>query len=31
VCLREERALLHDDVDVDHLTRVSPLLVVEQD
>jgi hypothetical protein len=30
VCLREERALLHDDVDFDHLALVSPLRVVKQ-
>jgi predicted nucleic acid-binding protein len=30
VCLREEHALLHDDVDFDHLALVSPLRVVKQ-
>ncbi len=30
VCIREERPLLHNDVDFDHLAVVSPLRVVKQ-
>jgi predicted nucleic acid-binding protein len=30
VCIREDRALLHDDVDFDRLALVSPLRVVKQ-
>ena len=30
VCIREERPLLHSDVDFDHLALVSPLQVVKQ-
>ncbi len=29
-CIRQERALLHNDVDFDHLALVSPLQVVKQ-
>lgn len=28
VCIREDRPLLHNDVDFTHLTRVSPLQVI---
>lgn len=30
VCIREDRALLHNDVDFEHLAVVSPLRVVKQ-
>ena len=30
VCIREDRPLLHNDIDFDHLAVVSPLRVVKQ-